>query len=260
MGQATVHHLNELYTFIENENKDLKDDNKVLKDNNKVLKDKIKVLEDKAEKAEAFNNEVLMGKIKEVETAVGDLARSDTPIEETTSVKKTIKELTEEVKRSNRAVAEYARIGERFDNFLRENLSPRVRKDSKRQKRDRGQSPPPEISVQNSSAPVAPVFVTPPTPQTEVTPSNVPQVTAQTGPQVIREGNLATTVMGPNGRAILQAPTNFGARNKEPSRDTNGNNTRPAQSSYASAADNVPATTIPGLNMASQRASHTQNN
>ena len=85
------------------------------------------------------------------------------------------------------------------------------------------------------------------------------------GPQVIREGNLATTVMGPNGRAILQAPTNFGARNKEPSRDTNGNNmrapnnTRPAQSSYASAAANVPATTIPGFNMASQRASHTQN-
>ena len=37
------------------------------------------------------------------------------------------------------------------------------------------------------------------------------------------------------------------------------NNTRPAQSSYASEAANVPATTIPGLNMASQRASHTQN-
>ena len=92
-----------------------------------------------------------------------------------------------------------------------------------------------------------------------MTASNVPQGIAQTGPQVIREVNLATTVMGPNGRAILQAPTNFGARNKEPSRDTNGNNTRPAQSSYASAADNVPATTIPGLNMASQRASHTQN-
>ena len=121
MGQATLNHLNELYTFIENENKVLKDNIKVLKDDKKVLKDKIKVLEDKAEKAEAFNNEVLMGKIKEVETAVGDLARSDTPIEETTSVKKTIKELTEEVKRSNRAVAEYAGIGERFDNFLREN-------------------------------------------------------------------------------------------------------------------------------------------
>ena len=121
MGQATVHHLNELYTFIENENKVLKEDNKVLKDDNKVLKDKIKALEDKAEKAEAFNNEVLMGKIVEVETAVGDFARSDTPIEETTSIKKTIKELTEEVKRSNRAVAEYAGIGERFDNFLREN-------------------------------------------------------------------------------------------------------------------------------------------
>ena len=98
MGQATVNHLNELYTFIKNETKILKDDNKVLKDNNKVLKDKIKVVEDKAKKAEAFNNEALMDKITEVGTAVGDLARSDTPIEEYTSVKKTIRELTEEVK------------------------------------------------------------------------------------------------------------------------------------------------------------------
>ena len=91
MGQATVSHLNELYMFIKNETK-------ILKDDNKVLKDKIKVLEDKAKKAEAFNNEAVMGKITEVGTAVGDLARSDTPIEEYTSVKKTIRELTEEVK------------------------------------------------------------------------------------------------------------------------------------------------------------------
>ena len=68
-------------------------------------------------------------------------------------------------------------------------------------------------------------------------------------------------VMGQNGRAILQAPNNFGARN----RDTNGNNTRapnsttPAQNSYANAAASAPAN-IPGLNMASQWANHTQNN
>ena len=141
MGQATVNHLNELYTFIKNETKILKDDNKVLKDDNKVLKDKIKALEDKAKKAEAFNNEALMGKITEVGTAVGDLARSDTPIEETTSVKKTIRELAEEVKRSNRSVAECARIGEKFDNFLRDNQSPRARRDSKRQRRDKHHSP-----------------------------------------------------------------------------------------------------------------------
>ena len=91
MGQATLNQFNELYTFIENENK-------IIKDDNKVLKGKIKVLEDKAKKAEACNNEALMGKITEVGTAIGDLARSDTPIEETTSVKKTIRELTEEVK------------------------------------------------------------------------------------------------------------------------------------------------------------------
>ena len=125
MGQATLNQFNELYTFIENENK-------ILKDDNKVLKDKIKVLEDKAKKAEACNNKALMGKITEVGTAIGDLARSDTPIEETTSVKKTIRELTEEVKKSNRSVAECARIGEKFDNFLRDNQSPRARKDSKR--------------------------------------------------------------------------------------------------------------------------------
>ena len=125
MGQATLNQFNELYTFIENENK-------IIKDDNKVLKGKIKVLEDKAKKAEACNNEALMGKITEVGTAIGNLARSDTPIEETTSVKKTIRELTEEVKKSNRSVAECARIGEKFDNFLRDNQSPRARKDSKR--------------------------------------------------------------------------------------------------------------------------------
>ena len=141
MGQATVNHLNELYMFIKNETKILKDDNKVLKDDNKVLKDKIKALEDKAKKAEAFNNEAVMGKITEVGTAVGDLARSDTPIEESTSVKKTIRELAEEVKRSNRSVAECARIGEKFDNFLRDNQSPRARRDSKRQRRDKHHSP-----------------------------------------------------------------------------------------------------------------------
>ena len=63
---------------------------------------------------------------------------------------------------------------------------------------------------------------------------------------------------------VGQAPNNFGARN----RDTNGNNTRaqrvpnstiPAQNSYANAAASAPAT-IPGLNMASQRANHTHNN
>ena len=85
---------------------------------------------------EACNNEALMGKITEIGTAIGNLARSDTPIEETTSVKRTIRELTEEVKKSNRSVAERASIGEKFDNFLRDNQSPRTRKDSKRRKRD----------------------------------------------------------------------------------------------------------------------------
>ena len=252
MGQATVSHLNELYMFIKNETK-------ILKDDNKVLKDKIKVLEDKAKKAEAFNNEAVMGKITEVGTAVGDLARSDTPIEESTSVKKTIRELTEEVKKSNRSVAECARIGEKFDNFLRDNQSPRARKDSKRQRRDKSQSPPPRNTAPNPPAP-APIVPTIATPQTGATTSNLPRGDAQAG-QVIREGNLATTVMGQNGRPVLQAPNKFGARN----RDTNGNNTRapngtiPAQNSYANAAASAP-TTIPGLNMASQRANHTQNN
>ena len=202
MGQATVNHLNELYTFIKNETKILKDDNKVLKDDNKVLKDKIKALEDKAKKAEAFNNEALMGKITEVGTAVGDLAKSDTPIEETTSVKKTIRELAEEVKRSNRSVAECARIGEKFDNFLRDNQSPRARRDSKRQRRDKRQSPPPGSTVPNPPAP-APTLIVPTTvtPQTGATTPNLPQSNVQAGPQVIREGNLATTVMGQNGRA-----------------------------------------------------------
>ena len=115
VGQATRNQFNELYMFIENENK-------ILKEDNKVLKDKIKVLEDKAKKAAACNNEALMGKITEVGTAIGDLARSGTPIEEITSVKKTIRELTEEVKKSNRSVAECARIDEKFDNFPQRQL------------------------------------------------------------------------------------------------------------------------------------------
>ena len=209
---------------------------------------------------EACNNEALMGKITEIGTAIGDLARSDTPIEETTSVKRTIRELTEEVKKSNRSVAERARIGEKFDNFLRDNQSPRTRKDSKRRKRDNSQSPPPSIAP-NPPAP-APTTIMPTiaTPQTGATPTNLPRGDVQIG-QVIRESSLATTVMGQNGRPALQAPNNSGTR----IRDTNDNNTRaprgtpPAQNSYANAAASAPAT-IPGLNMASQRASHTQNN
>ena len=209
MDQATVQHLNELYTFIKNENKVLKDDKKVLKDDNKVLKDKIRVLDDKAEKAEAFNNKVLMDKIVGVETVVGNLTRSDTPLEETTGVKTLIKELTDEVKRSNRSLAECARMGDRFDDFLRANQSPRVRKDSKRQKRDRGQSPPPKASIlgggrnsptngAHSSAPTAlqvPAPAAPPTSTAGVTPTTAPQGTIQSEPQVLREGSLATTVM-----------------------------------------------------------------
>ena len=248
MGQATVNHLNELYMFIKNETKILKDDNKVLKDDNKVLKDKIKVLEDKAKKAEAFNNKALMGKITEVRTAVGDLARSDTPIEETTSVKKTIRELAEEVKRSNRSVAECARIGEKFDNFLRDNQSPRARKDSKRQKRDKSQSPSLSTAPNPPAQVPAPALTVPTiaTPQPGATSSLLPRGEVQVG-QVIREGNLATMVMGQNGRPVLRAPNNLGARYH----DTNGNNTRapngapPAQNTYAKAAASAPAT-IPG--------------
>ena len=56
-----------------------------------------------------------------------------------------IKELTDEVKKSNRSMADFARIGDRFDGFLKASQSPTVRRDSKRQKRVRDQSPPPEI-------------------------------------------------------------------------------------------------------------------
>ena len=238
----------------------IKNENKILKDDNKVLKDKIKALEDKAKKAEACNNEALMGKITEVGTAIGDLARSDTPIEETTSVKRTIRELTEEVKKSNRSVAECAKIGKKFDNFLRDNQSPRTRKDSKRRRRDNSQSPPPSIDPNPPAPAPTTIMLTIATPQTGATPTNLPRGDVQIG-QVIREGSLATTVMGQNGRPALQAPNNSGTR----IRDTNDNNTRaprgtpPAQNSYANAAASAPAT-IPGLNMASQRASHTQNN
>ena len=209
---------------------------------------------------EACNNEALMGKITEIGTAIGDLARSDTPIKETTSVKRTIRELTEEVKKSNRSVAECAKLGKKFENFLRDNQSPRTRKDSKRRRRDNSQSPPPSIDPNPPAPAPTTIMLTIATPQTGATPTNLPRGDVQIG-QVIRESSLATTVMGQNGRPALQAPNNSGTR----IRDTNDNNTRaprgtpPAQNSYANAAASAPAT-IPGLNMASQRASHTQNN
>ena len=52
-----------------------------------------------------------------------------------------IKALTEEVKKSTRSMADFARLGDRFDGFLKANQSPTVRRDSKRQKRVRDQSP-----------------------------------------------------------------------------------------------------------------------
>ena len=134
------------------------------------------------------------------------LARGDT-----TDVKTLINEMTEEVKKHGRSMAEYARVGDKLEGFLRENQSPRVRQDSKRQKRVRDQSTTPEIvdlereSNGLTSVPQASAPATQARPVREGTQNAVHQSAAPPG-TVLRNGSLATTIMGPNGKQVLQKP------------------------------------------------------
>ena len=95
-----------------------------VKESHKVLRDKMVLLEDRLCATENSSNDAL--------------ALS-------TDVKTSIKGMAEAVTKFDRQLAVYTRVSERLEGFLRENQSPRVRQDSKRLKRTRGQSPAPEI-------------------------------------------------------------------------------------------------------------------
>ena len=106
---------------------------------------------------------------------------------------------------------QHARVGVRLEGFLRENQSPRVRQDAKRQKRVRDQSPTPEIvdlereSNVLTSVPQAPAPATQAMPVREGT-QNAARQSADPPGTVLRNGSLATTTVGPNGTQVLRKP------------------------------------------------------
>ena len=130
---------------------------------------------------------------------------------ETTDVKTLITGMAEEVKKYGRSMADYAKVSEKLEGFLRENQSPMVRQDAKRQKRVRVQSPTPETidleRVNNVQTPnqQAPASTPQATPARVGTQNAAPQRAVPPG-TVLRNGSLATTIMGPNGTQVLRKP------------------------------------------------------
>lgn len=171
-----------------------------------------------------------------------------------------IKTLTEEVKKCTRSMADFTRLGVRFDEFLKSNQSPTVRKDSKRQKRVRDQSPQSESSDlerEQTTAPATAAQTVPPMGAAHVAHNAAPPGT------ILKNGNLAATVVGPKGTTILKRPgyvnpgpgttstvppgtaprpvnsgPNGQRQNQEPNSNLNG--ARRNQDSYAGAASNIP--------------------
>ena len=171
-----------------------------------------------------------------------------------------IKTLTEEVKKCTRSMADFTRLGVRFDEFLKSNQSPTVRKDSKRQKRVRDQSPQSEstdLEREQTTAPATAAQTVPPMGAAHVTPNAAPPGT------ILKNGNLAATVVGPKGTTILKRPgyvkpgpgttstappgtaprpVNSGPNGQRQNQESisNLNGARRNQHSYAGAASNIP--------------------
>ena len=222
----------------------------------------------------------------------------------TTDVKTSLNGLTEALTKSNRQLAVHTRAWERLEGFLRENQSPRIRHDSKRVKRTRDQSPEVVNLERESNTQTTPRGSQTPMERDttqEVGGNNTTRSNTAPPGTVLRNGSLATTIMGPNGTPILRMPgsTQPASRaaplgtaphgtlrnprngNQTATNTANGGNpilrlprptgqvpnqngnrndtTRPNQNSYASAAT-TSATTVPGLNLESQRGHHSQNN
>ena len=248
-------------------------------------------------------------RIASIETAAENTANGAPEMGGSTDVKTLITALTEEVRRQGRSMADNAEVVAKLEGFLRENQSPMVRQDAKR-KRVRAQSLTPEVidleMANNAQVPDQQAVPAAPTsqetPAREGTQNAAPREMVPQG-TVLRDGSLATTLMGPNGKQVLRKPgpptsglsvinpTTVPSSNTrllrdgnhvttyiaEDGRETlrlprpvdrgqnqnpNGNRARPKQNTYATATATpaAPASSIPGLNLDSQRAHHTQNN
>ena len=126
-------------------------------------------------------------------------------------VKTSINGMAEAVTKCDRQLAVYTRVGERLEGFLRENQSPRVRQDSKRLKRTRDQSPAPEIVDLERESDAQTTTLEAPAPMEQEIPRregghNAARQNAVPPGTVLRNGSLATTIMGPNGTPILRMP------------------------------------------------------
>ena len=101
-------------------------------------------------------------------------------------------------------------MGERLEGFLRENQLPRVCQDSKRLKRTRDQSPAPETDRERESDAQATTLEAPAPMEQEIPRRegghNAVRQNAVPPGTVLRNGSLATTIMGPNGTPILRMP------------------------------------------------------
>ena len=232
-------------------------------------------------------------------------------------VKTSINGMAEAVTKCDRQLAFYTSVGEKLEGLLKENQSPKVRQDSKRLKRVWDQPQTPQIvdlegenndQVTTSQDPDTMVQATPQNgePQNATHQSTAPPGT------IIRNGSLATTMVGPNGTLVLRKPApepntvNPGIQGtvprtrglretvrmlrdntqtlrtvtdgtytatdgtptlrlprpseQGPIQNVNRNgSTRPKKDSYAAIAA-ASASTVPGLNLDSQRNHHSRNN
>ena len=126
-------------------------------------------------------------------------------------VKTSINGMAEAVTKCDRQLAVYTRVGERLEGFLRENQSPRVRQDSKRLKRTRDQSPAPETDLERESDAQATTLEAPAPMEQEIPRRegghNAVRQNAVPPGTVLRNGSLATTIMGPNNSPYARPQT-----------------------------------------------------
>ena len=257
------------------------------------------------------SHRVLLEKIGHVEDRICATQNSaNDALSLATDVKTSINGMAEAVTKCDRQLAVYTKVGEKLEGFLKENQSPKVRQDSKRLKRvwDQPQTPQ-QTTTSQDPAPMVQA-----TPQSGE-PQNATRQSAAPPGTVIRNGSLATTMVGPNGTLVLRKPVpeipgtdtaNPGSRGavprtrglretvrmlannprtlrtvtdgtytttdgtptlrlprpseQGPNQNANRNGpTHPKQDSYAAIAA-ASASTVPGLNLDSQRTHHTRNN
>ena len=164
----------------------------------------LKVFEEKVRVSLKVLNEkvaLIEGRLCATENSANDALAS------TTDVKTSLNGLAEAITKNNRQLAIHTRAWERLEGFLRENQSPRVRHDSKRVKRTRDQSP--EVVNLERDTQTTPRGSLPSMERDttqEVGGNNTTRPNTVPPGTVLRNGSLATTIMGPNGTPILRMP------------------------------------------------------